>query len=66
MFQVGQRVGIVAGVQSVNGPHIVATGRVVRRVELWRGSPEYIVHLDDAVSGDEDLLYAPFLLRGLS
>lgn len=57
-YVIGQRVGILIGVQSVSGPHVGATGIVVRTIYPW-GSREYVVR--DNVTGEE-LVYPPYLL----
>lgn len=61
-FAAGQRVGIVRGVQGVNGPQIYRYGTVVRSVELWMwiGTVEYVVRHDD---DGAELVYAAYLLR---
>jgi hypothetical protein len=59
-FAAGQRVGIVRGVQAVNGPRVYRYGTVVRSVELWRGTVEYVVRHDD---DGAELVYRAYLLR---
>jgi hypothetical protein len=61
-FAAGQRVGIVRGVQGVNGPQVYRYGTVVRSVELWMwiGTVEYVVRHDD---DGAELVYAAYLLR---
>lgn len=60
-FTVGQRVGIVRGVQSVDGPHVYMTGVVVRTVAPW-GETEYVVKAEDG----SELVYRAYLLRSLT
>ena len=60
-FPDGARVGILAGLQSVNGPHIGATGTVVRSQEVWRGTLDYWVRTDDG----EVLTYPRHLLTSV-
>jgi hypothetical protein len=57
-FAVGQRVGIVTGVQSVHGPAVTSYGTVVRTVAPW-GEVEYVVRGDDGA----ELVYPAYLLR---
>lgn len=57
-YAIGTRVGILTGVQSVSGPWVHAYGTVVRHVEFWRGTVEYIVRTDDGA----ELSYRGFLL----
>jgi hypothetical protein len=59
-FAAGQRVGIVRGLQSVNGPRVYRYGTVVRSVELWRDTVEYVVRHDD---DGAELVYRAYLLR---
>lgn len=62
MFSIGQRVGIVSGLQAAGGPVVTRYGTVVDVVEFWRGVLEYVVRHD---SGGEDLVYRGYLLRAV-
>jgi hypothetical protein len=57
-FGIGERVGIVRGVQSVKGPQVYASGIVVRYFPAW-GDTEYVVRGEDG----QELVYPAFLLR---
>lgn len=59
LYPVGARVGILVGVQSVNGPHVVRYGTVTRHVRDWNNAPDYVVTDDQG----ETLVYPAFLLR---
>lgn len=62
-FGIGERVGIVTGVQSVTGPTVTHYGTVVGHRAPW-GEVEYIVKLDDVDGADgSELLYRAYLLR---
>lgn len=58
-FTVGQRVGIVSGLQAVGGPQVTSHGTVVEQVERWHGVTEYVVEAEDGTRMD----YRPYLLR---
>jgi hypothetical protein len=60
MYSIGQRVGIVSGLQAAGGPSVVAYGTVTRVEEFWVGTLEYQVTPDD---GSEALWYREYLLR---
>lgn len=57
---VGQRVGILVGLQSASGPHIGQRGTVVRVIRPW-GKDEYVVKGDDG----QELVYPPYLLTAV-
>jgi hypothetical protein len=58
-FRIGERVGIVRGLQSVNGPQVYMYGTVVRHFTSWNDSTEYVVLGEDG----EELVYGAYLLR---
>lgn len=57
-FSVGQRVGILVGLQAKGGPHVSQYGTVVAVVETWADVLEYVVEADDGTR----LLYMAYLL----
>lgn len=57
-FAVGQRVGIVTGVQGPNGGTVTRYGTVIGHREFWKGTVEYIVSEDDG----SELAYRAYLL----
>lgn len=57
-FAVGQRVGIVTGVQGPNGGTVTRYGTVIGHREFWKGTVEYIVSEDDG----SELVYRAYLL----
>lgn len=57
-FSVGQRVGILVGLQAKGGPHVSQYGTVVDVVETWADVLEYVVEADDGTR----LLYMAYLL----
>lgn len=59
-FAVGDRVGIITGVQTVD-PWVESMGTVVRHTAPWNGQLDYIV----SVNGEE-LLYEAWMLRTLA
>lgn len=57
-FVIGQRVGILVGVQAKGGPHVDRYGTVIDVVETWRDVFEYVVREDDGT----ELIYVGYLL----
>jgi hypothetical protein len=55
---VGERVGILRGLQAVGGPYVGQYGTVVRHEEFWTGQPDYVVRTDKG----EELVYRPYLI----
>lgn len=58
-MRIGTRVGILVGLQSVDGPQIGQYGRIMRTEEYWKGQVDYVVRLDDS---GEELVYPRYLL----
>lgn len=63
MYSIGQRVGIVSGLQAVGGPVVTQYGTVTAVEEFWVGTLEYQVTPDD---GSEALWYRGYLLRSVA
>lgn len=59
-FTIGQRVGILVGQQSVNGPSVGSYGIVVRTEEFWKGTTDYIVRSE---ATGEELVYSAYMLQ---
>src|SRR6478609_697684 len=63
MYSIGQRVGIVSGLQAVGGPVVTQYGTVTAVEEFWVGVPKYQVTPDD---DGEALWYRDYLLRSVA